>query len=69
MPGIQRTWLMAWLVIGQVYGLPVHSIRLRTNMSEELQLLACLPVAGFSTIGGFVVVGLMMVQDEVCISI
>lgn len=63
----QRGWLMSWLVISQVYGfLPSASSLKHNNTFTRLLLLYTISVAGIAAIGGFVVVGQMIMNDAFC---
>lgn len=63
---------MAWLVLGQLWAVafyPMLSGR-RRNLGNpvawQFYLLSCLLISGVGAIGGFIVVGRMIIDDEVC---
>lgn len=78
----QRAWLMAWLVIGQVYGIAFFNDRNRYllmmsttfrrmwpsigALNPIMSTILALMLVGLAAMGGFVVVGQMILQDEIC---
>lgn len=64
----QRAWFMAWLVISQFYGLLRVTEYLKKNNSGggRLLILFIITYVGTAAIGGFVVVGQMIMNDAFC---
>lgn len=63
----QRAWMMTSLLVGQAYGRLFYISRTKLEKSiTDLSFLVPMLIAGTAAIGGFVVVGQMMMQDEVC---
>jgi len=65
----QRVWIILWLVLSQVSGvfiLVLQKVGDRGGADEVINLLATLFLSPAS-IGGFVVVGKMMLGDQVCV--
>lgn len=63
---LQRGFVMAWLVLGQVYGWLLYSLLGSNGMLIERVRLFVTLIVGAGAVGGFVVVGQMMMADEVC---
>lgn len=76
----QRGWLMSWLVIGQFHGAafvpggPYSDVRSNGNMPRDRIGSYCyhffgllfILILGTAAIGGFVVVGQMIANDQIC---
>jgi hypothetical protein len=64
----QRVWIMLWLVLSQVLG-GILLLREKVGASVEDVLISTFVTLFFSpaSIGGFVVVGQMMIADQVCV--
>lgn len=64
--GVPRGFTMAWLVIGQLYGWLFYAVRGSDRMVSKGLLLGLALGVGAGAVGGFVVVGQMMMGDETC---
>lgn len=63
---VQRGFTMAWLVIGQVYGLIFYICGVEQALASDDTCYMMLLTYTVVAIGGFVVVGQMMMAGEVC---
>lgn len=63
----QRAWMMTALAVGESYGIAFYSLRTTVvKTAEDCLVLGLGIIVGTAAIGGFVVVGQMMLEDEVC---
>lgn len=62
----QRGWAMAWLVVGQYAWLFAYLFYSDDSTQGEWFHLFIALVYGIPALGGFVIVGPMMIEDEVC---
>lgn len=76
---VQRSWILAWLVMGQFGGLlsgaweneywrvitrlPRLPSLIMTRFIVSFSIILCMSIG---TIGGFIVVGNMILEDQVC---
>lgn len=75
----QRSWILAWLIMGQIGGLlsgaweneywrvigrlPQLPSTTMTRFIISFSIIVCMSIG---TIGGFIVVGNMILEDQVC---
>lgn len=62
----QRGFTMAWLAIGQMYGWTLYSLPEQNGLFNQLRMLTLTLTVSAGAIGGLVVVGNMLIDDEVC---
>lgn len=63
----QRAWMIASLAVGEAYGVSFYSLRTTIERTvEDCLVLGLGFIVGTAVIGGFVVIGQMMMHDEVC---
>lgn len=62
----ERGFTMAWLAIGQAYGWILYSLPEQNGLFNQLRMLALTLTVSGGAVGGLVVVGRMMIGDEVC---
>lgn len=62
----QRGFTMAWLAIGQMYGWTLYSLPEQNGLFNQLRMLTLTLTVSAGAVGGLVVVGHMLIDDEVC---